>query len=591
MNAGTLNLQQLFQKDVRYEIPQFQRPYVWGKETQWLPLWEDIQNAAEEWLDTGSGKAHFMGAVVLQQRPNPAYGVETRIVVDGQQRLTTMQLLLDAVQEIFQQRGYNRPAQRLHLMVENNRVFWEDNHDLTFKIWPTVFDREAFRHAMHNELPSSEYEGSRVVQAHDFFKDQVNSWLDGFPNEGKSPDDAAEALEYAAGRLLEMVVIDLSDSDDPHVIFETLNARGTPLLQSDLVKNLIMHKSGLGADGDSPEASQLWGFDNDWWREEVTQGRLRYPRIDAFLNYWLVSRKRKEITNSSVFTEFSEYADTLEEEIPAKSIHEVAADIGKVGEIYRELEEGHRPEIATFLDRWRTMQAGVLTPVLLWLFSSDVPSEQIAKGLRALESYLVRRMICRITTKDYNQLFVALLGRLEEHGAQCAGDTILRFLGEQTAHVREWPDDRKLRDEFLSAPLYRLLTRGRLRLVLEGIESGLRSNLAETQAVPTNLTIEHVMPQGWRSNWRLPTDRDDVVRDRLIHSMGNLTLVTGRLNARLGNYSWEQKRQRFQTFSTLYLNKDLLDNAQDVWDEAMIAERARRLCQAAIKVWPHANGI
>ena len=122
MNAGTLRPQQLFQKDVRYEIPQFQRPYVWEQETQWEPLWEDVRDAAEDFLD-GNAQPHFMGAVVLQQHPNPTGGVETRIVVDGQQRLTTMQLLLDAVQEAFQQREYSLPARRLSLMVQNNQVF------------------------------------------------------------------------------------------------------------------------------------------------------------------------------------------------------------------------------------------------------------------------------------------------------------------------------------------------------------------------------------------------------------------------------------------------------------------------------------
>ena len=163
MNAGTLRPQQIFQKDVRYEIPQFQRPYVWEQEMQWEPLWEDVRDAAEDYLD-GNAQPHFMGAVVLQQHPNPAGRVETRIVVDGQQRLTTMQLLLDAVQEAFQQRGYSLPARRLSLMVQNNEVFWEDDPDFAFKIWPTVFDREAFRHAMHNDLPTVEYEGSRIVQ-------------------------------------------------------------------------------------------------------------------------------------------------------------------------------------------------------------------------------------------------------------------------------------------------------------------------------------------------------------------------------------------------------------------------------------------
>lgn len=587
MNAGTLRPQQLFQKDVRYEIPQFQRPYVWEQETQWEPLWEDVRDAAEDYLD-GNATPHFMGAVVLQQRFNTTDRIESRIVVDGQQRLTTIQLLLDAVQEALQQRGYTHLARLMSLMVLNNEVYWENNPDLAFKIWPTVFDREAFRHAMNNDLPSSEYEDSRIVQAHDFFKDQVGLWLDDFPELSES---RANALQHAVSQLLELVVIDLETKDDPHTIFETLNARGTPLLQSDLVKNLVLYKAGIGVDSDSPEASRLWRFDDNWWRDEIAQGRLRRPRIDVFLNYWMVARRRDEITANSVFSEFRSYTENS-----FKPIEEIAEDIGNVGEVYRRLEEGGYAEIATFLYRWRTMQVGVMTPVLLWLFSSHVPEHQIIKGLRALESYLIRRLICRITPKDYNRLFVGLLSDLETEGAERAGDTILGFLARQEAHVRQWPDDQMMEDAFLTAPLYRLLTRGRLRLVLEGIEAELRSSLAETQAVPRNLTIEHVMPQGWRQNWQRPTSYSDLsraegMRDRLIHSMGNLTLVTGRLNASLSNYSWAQKMQRFQTFSTLYLNKDLLENAHDVWDEAAIAARALRLCQAAIKVWPHADGI
>ena len=170
MNAGTLRPQQLFQK--RRSLPRFHSSSALtcgNRTTQWEPLWEDVRDAAEDYLD-GNVQTHFMGAVVLQQHPNPAGGVETRIVVDGQQRLTTMQLLLDAVQEVFQQRGYSLPARRLSLMVQNNEVFWEDDPDFAFKIWPTVFDREAFRHAMHNDLPTVEHEESRIVQAHAFFQ-------------------------------------------------------------------------------------------------------------------------------------------------------------------------------------------------------------------------------------------------------------------------------------------------------------------------------------------------------------------------------------------------------------------------------------
>ena len=593
MKADILPPQTLFGKIVRYEIPQFQRPYVWEQEDQWEPLWDDVRNAAEGYLDSGGGRPHFMGAVVLQQRPNPAAGVETRIVVDGQQRLTTIQLLLDAVQETLETRGDDLPAQRLSLLVENNQAFWGGDPDHAFKVWPTISDRPAFRHAMRNDLPSSEYEQSRIVQAHDFFKDQVASWLADFPEQRAA---RTAALEVAVTRLLELVVIDLEDSDDPHVIFETLNARGTPLLQSDLVKNLVLYQAGIGIDGDSAAASRLWSFDTDWWRTDIRQGRLMRQRLDVFLHYWMIARTRAPVAADEVFSKFGDYMQNT-----GQTVQEITADVNRVGKVYRALEDGgDDANIASFIRRWRETQAGVLTPVLLWLFSSEAPPDQIAKSLRALESYLVRRMICRMTQAGYNLLFIRLLDDLQRRGPAQAGDAIVEYLAGQTANASLWPNDTVIAEAFQTAPLYRLLTRGRLRMVLEGIEAELRTNRAESQSVPRNLTIEHIMPQVWRDHWPLPSGAVDpaadptraaLTRDTLVHSAGNLTLVTQRLNSSISNGPWPSKRAELDQHSVLFLNKDLLDNAPDGWDETAIAARARRLCQAAIKVWPHANAI
>ena len=249
-----------------------------------------------------------------------------------------------------------------------------------------------------------------------------------------------------------------------------------------------------------------------------------------------------------------------------------------------------------FLRRREVMQIGVLTPVLLSLFASDVPQSQRARGLRAVESYLVRRMVCGMSTRSYGKLFIGLLGELVQSADAEAGDTIVRYLKSQRAQANAWPNDRMLENAFLTAPLYWSLTRGRLRLVLEGIEAELHTGMAETADVPRNLTIEHVMPQSWQQFWPLPADVEEpgmasVDRDRIIQSIGNLTLVNKQLNPALSNDPWESKRKGLGKHSVLFLNKDLLDKAPATWDEAAIADRARRLCQAAIKVWPHADGI
>ena len=242
-------------------------------------------------MEDGRAELHFMGAVVLQQMQFPAGTIERRIVVDGQQRLTTLQLPIDAIQEVLESRGHFGPAKRLAALVVNQEEFRDGNPDNAFKVWPTIVDRVALRHAMSNDLSATVYAESRIVQAHDFFKGQAEQWLDRFSEDSGSRDGAASALESAVRVHLELVVIDLGDTDDPHVIFETLNARGTPLLQSDMVKNKILHDASVQEeDGghDSPEQLPLWPFDKEtWWAEEVGRGFQRRPRIDVYLNHWV----------------------------------------------------------------------------------------------------------------------------------------------------------------------------------------------------------------------------------------------------------------------------------------------------------------
>ncbi len=596
MKVDILNLQSLFGKPGRYEILPFQRAYVWNRKEQWVPLWEDVQNKAEQYLEASHGQSpsHFLGSVVLQQKLVPAGQLMTRVVVDGQQRLTTLQLLLDAVQEVFEERGYAHAAKRLEVLVLNEEHFRDNNPDHAFKVWPTLQDQDAFRHAMHNDPASSEYEKSLIVSAHKFFKRRVGQWLG--PRRQQNGMRMA-ALEQAVTNLLEVVVIDLDTTEDPHVIFETLNARGTPLLQSDLVKNMVLFEAGkTGVASDSDDAARLWGFTDNWWRKEIAQGRIYRPRIDVFLNYWLVMRKCEEVKANDVFDVFRSYYESEN-----SRIEDVAEDIGRVAEFYRSLEEAPIPDMATFLYRWKVMQARVLTPVLLWLLSSNVPHSQFNKSLRALDSYLVRRMVYRSTTaQHYNRLFFVLLDSLRRAGAERAGDTIVQYLGDQDLNVGIWPNDHRMEDEFMTRRVYSLSKR-RLRILLEGIEGELRTDKAESDSVPRNLTIEHIMPQQWRENWGLqqvpsPLDVESEFeaaqrRDSLIHSIGNLTLVNKKLNPALSNAPWEEKQAGFNEHSTLFLNKVLLANAPDVWDEDAIKTRARRLFQAAAKVWPHADKI
>ena len=596
MDTAVLTPQQVFYKVVRYDIPVFQRPYIWTQEQQWEPLWEDVTDLAEAILENGHAPSHFMGAIVLQQIPNPMKSIETRVVVDGQQRLTTVQLLLDAIQEFCSYGGFEGSAARLGPLVQNPEAFLGGDSDLIFKIWPTEFDQAAFRHAMQNDLDSDDYQQNRIVLAHNYFKGQLQQWLEQSPQK-EQPKEAVEALEKAVRDYLDFAVINLNASDNPHIIFETLNARGTPLLPSDQVKNHILYQAGVGVGYEdeqlTAEAGQLWGFSDAWWREDVGRGHQRRPRVDVLLNNWLAMRNGREIRAHNEFQAFERYVDGAEKD---NSIWDIAADLKHIGQIYQLVEGSSYPGIEKFLSRRRVMNAGAVMPALLWLLSSGVPEPQLHKSITALDSFMVRRMACGLTTRSYAQLFIGLVAELAKGDPQSAGDTLIEYLASQEAIANRWPNDEELIDAFLRNPLYQWLTVGRLNMLLQGIEVGLRTPLAETHTVPSGLQIEHIMPQGWQQNWPLPADSNDedlslARRRQLIHTIGNLTLVTGPLNLKLSNAPWEEKRLTLQNHALLALNTTLLRDYWQAWDEDAIEERGKRLYGSAIKVWPHVDAL
>ena len=586
METNIRNPRDLFQPGIRYIVPTFQRQYIWSKGDQWEPLWEDLRGVAEKYLEAlerSNGESveaqeqttpHFLGAIVLQQVRTATSEIERRVVIDGQQRLTTLQLLLDAVQFVVEDLGFEGSADRLSMLVLNDKRLIGQNESHIFKLWPTRTDREAFRHAMDNGLPVDDFEGSRIVRAHEFFQREVRHWL------GEAKDarvGRVEALETAITVMLNLVVIDLGQQDDPNVIFETLNARGTPLEQSALIKNFALSRRPL-----DEEWQKVWNnLEDAWWLREVSQGRLWRPRLDMLINYWLSMRTGEEVPPSRVFTTFRTLEGTQDIDC---LMRELNRDLSN----YRRFEHGERTTYENlFYYRAGVMRVGVITPVLLKLLDAEVSVREGA--LRALESYLVRRMICRMTTRDYSRFMLDLAVRLRDRGLEQADKVVAEFLKDQVAYSREWPRDRTVADTLAWSPLYPRLTRGRLRLVIEGIESVVRTDRAETGDVPRNLTIEHLMPVSWKEDkWPLPAglDKEEATESRngLIHTIGNLTLLTQKLNSELSNAPWQKKRPAIQKYSVLSMNSELV--TRDCWDEDSIRDRNKRMAELIAKCWP-----
>jgi hypothetical protein len=514
-------------------------------------------------------------------------------VIDGQQRLTTLQLLVDAAQAVVAKTGDEDKANLLELLVRNtHKVKAEDDH---FKVLPTNVDRMAFKEVMgalppvdHDKLESN---NARVVAAHHFFSRAVSSWID------EAADDVdrnlrVQSLTTVLLGMLTVVAIELDKDENAQLIFETLNARNTPLLASDLVKNVLFQRIEELEPGKSDALyEKYWRpLDADEWRKTVRQGRLVRPRLDLFLYYWLIMHTGKAVTSHEVFATIRGMLD--QETAPSAPVSLLAAISANAGRY--DAFERVPPTSALGTFRYRVidvMQTDAVTPVLLWLHDPTrppIPPPQIDVALAALESWAVRRMLCKFTTKDYNKVFLDLIEQLGTVQRACVGDETRAFLARQTADSRLWPTDETVTNALLSAEVYRTLSRARLRMVLEAVEDRLRTEYSEQRVDRGKYTIEHVLPQTWQKHWALDADDREAARRRnhLLHTVGNLTLVTKRLNPKLSNGAWLDKREALAAHSVLRLNHDLLSVADERWSEEQILERSTRLARAALTVWP-----
>lgn len=597
--------QMIFMQPQRLIVPLFQRPYVWNEENQWEPLWNDVIRVAERLLKQPDERhqPHFLGAVVLQQVQNPIGLMQARTIIDGQQRLTTLQLLLDALHAELMFVAATGPALRIEALVRNQEPFCSKPED-QFKVWPTNRDRAAFN-AVMGAKPPVNYEalghrGERMVEAHRYFSEQAREWLNAEGADNRA--QRAGVIEKVVRDLLQMVVIDLNADENAQEIFETLNARGAQLTAADLIKNFVFQRLMESGANVEQEYLDYWKeFETAFWEAEVAVGRIRYPRISVFLNHWLIARTGEEIVAREVFDRFKRYAD----HDAGVSMGELLRRIHRASAVYRKFVTdamtltGAIDRLGLFSYRTGVLESEVIKPLLLCLLDPElptVPAAQLSKALDVVESWMVRRMLVRATAKNYNLVVAELVKVIRSSPRESVGDTIEQYLGKQTGDSRYWPDDAELRADLGELLAYRRLRRSRLRMIFECIEDHLRgwqgekSGLGGERVARGTLVIEHVMPRKWAAHWKPdPIDTADQ-RDKLVHTLGNLTLLTDRLNSSVSNGPWGGKRSALQAHDVLLLNRKLLELATVDWSDDSIRARTADLIEIIIRVWPVPEG-
>lgn len=609
MKADTYELKNILQQDRRFVVPTFQRDYEWTKDGQWELLFDDLEAVAEnlertrsEFAAAGKPAAkadklvapHFLGAIVVDQLPTSAGSLEARSIIDGQQRLTTIQLLIRAVLDVLLDLNSPR-APQVRRLIQNPQDVVPDK-DALHKLWPRRRDREVWRVAMADGEPVS---GVRhgYLEARSYFRTRAKNFV---------ADSLAKVdiLVDALVSLFKIVVIDLEDNDDAQVIFEVLNGRQTPLSATDLVKNLLFLRAELDSEEELERLYEAhWKhFDDPWWRQEVGRGHAARERRDVLLSTWLTIQTGSEVNVGHLYRDVRVFLDASN-----RRTTEVLPGLSEAAAAFRTVSEPDGSIPAPIVESYRRLERFAVTtafPLLVWLrtlTTQALPLQDHVRAVRAIDSWVTRRVLVGANTRGYGKRFVDVLvqARRAAEGGRPVAEAVERELlsgGDNLA----WITDAELEQAFLTRPMYGVLTQERLRLILGALDAQLHRDNPKGEH-PTfdygKLQIEHVMPQSWQAYWSVPAVDDaaravaEARRDAAINRIGNLTLVTSALNPAISNGGWDVKRAALLEHTNLRITALVAQpnglGMPDVgWNEDRIDERARRLCEAALEVWP-----
>lgn len=623
MQANPRTITARFEPIQRYVVPMFQRHYVWTKSEQWEPLWYDIEEKYEARRLGQRVNPHFLGAVILVSASRTSTKqVSWFVVIDGQQRLTTFQILLAALRDSAKSRNQLHIARAAERCILNPDIeLMEKPDEEQYKLWPTKMNRIAFCQV----VTAGSYEKvrelfpqvrkprkrkpeprERLAEAYEFFLDKINNAC----IKCDSDDDVNEYLLSLFGVLRDdftVVEIILGENDDSQEIFNSLNARGQPLSQSDLLRSYIFMRAEKAGDDRDRLYENYWSrFESSWWDETTRRGNIWASRLDTLTRTLLSAKLGSPIDVRRVH---SAYAEWIKSSSPYESIEDELRDFVTYGIHYEQLHgksKGHLSEFGKKMNIWDT---STVFPLSIFLAVEGSLSESdLLNCLILLESFIVRRAVCELDTKEYNKFFVEVVSRLRNIGV--SSQELRNILCSSQGDTRRFPDDTEFAAAWKQSSFYNRLTSAQIAFVLQQMERLTRSDRAEMTAIP-DVSVEHIMPQQWTDNYPLlgeivpkdmnnewyfgysSTEEDKAqyeclrphiqLRRKLIHTIGNLTIVTQPLNAAMKNAPFSEKKVYFRE-SVLALNRYF--ETTENWDEEAIQVRANKLYANAIIAWP-----
>lgn len=555
MQAKESNLLDFLRKSTQFAIPIYQRTYSWT-ERECKQLWNDLVRAGE----TDEIPTHFLGSVVyIQQGVHQVSNQEPFLVIDGQQRLTTVSLLLEALaRRIGDDEIENFTAERIRSYYLTNNL---EDSERFFKLLLTDNDRDTLC-AVVSQSSMPDRTSTRVKSAFDFFEAQLEL-------------DDQSVVSVSRG-LRKLLIVDVSldrSYDNPQLIFESMNSTGVRLSQADLIRNFML--MGL----ETSEQNDL--YRRYWQPMENMFGQEGYSRnFDPFMRDFLTIRTGEIPRKDGVYEAFKAYAHSPS--VQSNGAEALIADILTVATHYCRiaLNQEPAPELSDVFRDIRELKVDVMYPFLLRLYGDYDEGVLTEDDFRSIaefaESYVFRRFICAIPTNSLNKTFSTFHRSIDRD----------RYLESVQAHFltlpsyRRFPKDDEFQRELKTRDLYNSPRRSYWLRKLE--------NHGRKERVPVDeYTIEHILPQNPNLSTQWQQDLGDQwarVQETYLHTLGNLTL-TG-YNSEYSDRPFADKRDMEGGFaqSPLHLNEGL--GSVDKWNQGAIEERAKRLADRAVGVWP-----
>lgn len=536
----------LIEKNQRiFKIPVYQRNYDWGIE-QCQKLFDDIIKAYQ------NEKKHFLGTFVYIRGEVDNSTLTEVLVIDGQQRLTTLYILLKALYDSAKNKKITSIYNEIQEYIYNRRC----SEEFKIKLKPIQTDNVQLQKLMENKLEDMSLT-SNITRNYNFFMELIS----------KVQDFELSDILYGMKKL-EMVeiILDKSDGDEPQIIFESINSTGLELNLADLIRNFLL----------MDDRNQDYLFHEYWIKIEQQIG---YGEFEEFLIQYLNSKISKNITMQNAYEKFKSYYNEN-----FKNHEDILKDLKKYAKYYAAFigkKSNYSSEIEYLLNSFRLLKQTTSYPFLLKIFENHeekyIDDNELINILKFLRSYSIRRIICEIPSNSLRGLYKGLYDRITNKNNDNNYYNLVKLISELNTKDRI-PDDNQFKEALINKNLYKKIA---CKYILSEIE-----NQAKEKIDSSNLTIEHILPQKENSLvWKEEIGKEyERIYKTYLHTLGNLT-ITG-YNSELGTRKFLEKKEIIKKNSKMnILNKDILNTVK--WEEKNILKRAQNLSNIILDIFDY----